>query len=69
MARFTESEIAQGYPQIRRIIETSLLEASLDGYRMSESGEHDAKLAEMVEYASDALFALTNLIPAPAPPR
>ena len=65
VARFPESELGQRYPQIRRIIETCLSDASLDGYRMSESGQHDTKLAEMFERASNALFALTNPIPAP----
>ena len=66
VAQLTEPELAQRYPQIRRIIKTCLLEASLDGYRMSESSEHDAEVAEMVEHASDALYALMNPIPPPA---
>jgi len=61
----TDAELARRYPQIRRIIETSLIGASLDGYRMSSSGAHDTAVGEMVGSASDALCALTAGIPAP----
>src|SRR5947207_6744663 len=42
-----------------------LLEASPDGYWMSESGAYDAMVGEMVDSSSDALFALSARIPAP----
>ncbi len=59
------TELGDSYPEIRRIVETCLIDASLDGYRMSLSGAHDAMVGEMVDNASDALFALTVGIPAP----
>jgi predicted O-methyltransferase YrrM len=62
---FTDAELGDSYPEIRRIVETCLLDASPDGYRMSESGAHDAMVGEMVDSASDALFALSARIPAP----
>jgi predicted O-methyltransferase YrrM len=65
VARFTDAELGDSYPEIRRIVETCLLDASPDGYRMSESGAHDAIVGEMVDSASDALFALSARIPAP----
>jgi hypothetical protein len=66
VAQNTEPELAQRYPQMRRIIESCLLAAAADSYRLSASTEHDAEIGEMVEHASDALHALTNPIPAPA---
>ncbi len=60
----TDAELADSYLQIRRMVETCLIDASLDGYRMSGSGAHDAMVGEMVGSASDALFALTAGIPA-----
>jgi predicted O-methyltransferase YrrM len=62
---FADAELADSYPQIRRVVETCLIDASLDGYRMSLSGEHDAMVGEIVGSASDALFALSIGIPAP----
>lgn len=61
----TDAELADNYPEIRRIIGTSLLDASPDGYRMSASGMHDAMVGERVASASDVLFALTTHIPVP----
>lgn len=63
--RLTDAELPDSYPEVRRIVETCLLDASPDGYRMSESGAHDAMVGEMVDSASDALFALSAGIPAP----
>ncbi len=60
----TDAALADSYPQIRRMVETCLVDASLDGYRMSGSGAHDAMVGELVDSASDALFALTAGIPA-----
>lgn len=60
----TDAELPDRYPEIRRIVETCLLDASPDGCRLSESGAHDAAVGEMVESASDALFALSAGIPA-----
>jgi predicted O-methyltransferase YrrM len=64
VARFPDAELADGYPEIRRVVKTCLLGASVDGHRMSESGTHDALVGEMVHSASDALFALSTGIPA-----
>jgi predicted O-methyltransferase YrrM len=61
----TGAELGDSYPEIRRIVESCLLDASLDGYRMSESGAQDAMVGEMVENASDVLYALSARIPAP----
>jgi predicted O-methyltransferase YrrM len=63
-ASTTDVQLPDGYPEIRRVIETCLCDASPDGYRMSESGEHDTMVGEMVEGGSDALFALSAGIPA-----
>lgn len=63
--RFTDAEIAHSYPEIRDIIEACLLDASPDGYRLSESGDADTQVAAMVDRASDTLFALSARIPAP----
>jgi predicted O-methyltransferase YrrM len=62
---FADAELGESYPQIRRIVETCLVDASLDGYRMSLSGAHDAMVGEMVDSASDAMFAHIVGIPAP----
>ncbi|CQD22323.1 O-methyltransferase family protein [Mycobacterium europaeum] len=64
VARFTEQELGDSYPEIRRTIEACLTEASLDGWRMSESGRCDAQVGDMVDRASDSLFALRTRIPA-----
>ena len=64
VAPFTDAELGDSYPEIRRVVNTCLVDASLDGYRMSESGAHDAMVGEMVNRASDALFALSARIPA-----
>ncbi len=63
--RSTDAELGDSYPQIRRMVETCLIDASPDGYRMSGSGAHDAKVGEMVGRASDGLFAISGRIPAP----
>ena len=65
VAGFVDDELADGYPQIRRTVETCLREASQDGYRMSESGAQDAMVGELVENASDELYALSARIPEP----
>ena len=64
VARFADIQLADNYPEIRRVIKTCFVDASLDGYRMDESGVYDAMVGEMVDSASDALFALTADIPA-----
>lgn len=60
----TVSELGDNYPRIRACIEACLLQASVDGWRMSESGHHDALVKDMVGGASDSLFALSSHIPA-----
>ena len=65
VVHFTETELADHYPEIREIIECCLLNASLDGHRLSESGDADAKVGAMVERSSDTLYALSAGIPAP----
>jgi predicted O-methyltransferase YrrM len=62
---FGVAGLGDNYPQIRRMVETCLIDASLDGYRMSGSGAHDAMVGEMVGRASDGLFAISGRIPAP----
>ena len=62
---FADDELADGYPEIRRTVETCLREASPDGYRMSESGAQDAIVGQLVENASDELYALSARIPEP----
>lgn len=65
VAGLTETELGANYPRIRRIVESCLLDASPDGYRMSESGSYDVIVGELVHRASDALFALSARIPEP----
>ena len=65
VARFADHELADGYPEIRRTVETCLREASPDGYRMSDSGAQDSVVAQLVENASDDLYALSAGIPEP----
>jgi predicted O-methyltransferase YrrM len=60
-----DAELGDSYPEIRRMVETCLIDASPDGYRMSGSGAHDAMVGEMVGRASDGLFAISGRIPAP----
>ncbi|QUR68263.1 aKG-HExxH-type peptide beta-hydroxylase [Mycobacterium spongiae] len=65
LAGLVGAELADHYPEIRRTVETWLLDASPDGYRLSASGTHDAMVGQMVDEASDALYALATNIPAP----
>ncbi len=65
VASFADDELAGGYPEIRRTVETCLRDASPDGYRMSESGAQDAIVGQLVENASDELYALSARIPEP----
>ncbi len=65
VAGVADTGLADGYPQIRSAVETCLLAASSDGYRLGASGDHDAAIGEMVDHASDALFALLTRVPAP----
>jgi len=60
-----EEKLGAGYAEVRRIIASSLLNATIDGFRISESGEHDKLVREMVERSSDALYALMMRIPRP----
>jgi predicted O-methyltransferase YrrM len=55
VAGFVDDELADGYPQIRRTVETCL----------RESGAHDSMVGELVENASDGLYALSARIPEP----
>ena len=65
VGQLSDIELADAYPKIRRVVESCLLDASLDGYRMSESGDHDTKVAELVDNSSDALYALKTRFPLP----
>jgi len=55
VAGFVDDELADGYPQIRRTVEACL----------RESGAHDSVVGELVENASDGLYALSARIPEP----
>lgn len=64
-AGLTESELAQSYPAIRRIINDSLIDATVDGYRLDGSGRHDRRAGEMIARSSDMFLALRTGIPRP----
>jgi predicted O-methyltransferase YrrM len=55
VAGFVDDELADGYPQIRRTVEACL----------RESGAKDAMVGELVDNASDGLYALSARIPEP----
>jgi predicted O-methyltransferase YrrM len=55
VAGFVDDELADGYPEIRRTVESCLREA----------GAQDARVGELVENASDDLYALSARIPEP----
>jgi predicted O-methyltransferase YrrM len=55
VAGCVDDELADGYPQIRRTVETCL----------RESGAKDAMVGELVDNASDELYALSAHIPQP----
>ncbi|MGO9602251.1 MAG: O-methyltransferase [Candidatus Binataceae bacterium] len=65
VGEYTDKELGTRYAEIRRVISATLLKASPDGFRMDDSGEHDAAVREMVERSSDALYALMMRIPRP----
>ena len=56
-------KLGAGYAEVRRVIANILLNATIDGFRIGESGKEDQLVREMVERSSDALYALMMRIP------
>lgn len=59
------TNLAERYANVRCCVEASLIAASVDGYRIDESGECEAIVQELVGETSDKLFALSNGVPMP----
>jgi len=58
VAQYTDEELGTKFSELRRQIGTALMDASPDGYRLTESGDHDRLVKEMIESASQRIFTV-----------
>jgi predicted O-methyltransferase YrrM len=57
IAQYADGELGANFPQMRRVIGTALIDASPDRYRLTESGDHDELVKQMIESASTRVYA------------
>jgi predicted O-methyltransferase YrrM len=58
VAQYAENELGTKFPELRRVIGMALIEASLDRYRLTESGAHEELLKQMIESASRRVYSV-----------
>jgi predicted O-methyltransferase YrrM len=63
VGRYTQDDLGTKFPELRRLIGTTLVRACPDGYRLTESGEQDGLVREMIERASQRVFILQSGYP------
>ncbi|HET6253138.1 MAG TPA: HEXXH motif-containing putative peptide modification protein [Puia sp.] len=56
--QFTDDELGKGFPQVRRIIGSALMNAAFNRYRLTGTGEQDELLRSMIEKASRPVHSL-----------
>lgn len=64
VADYADDDLGTRFPELRVVIGTTLLEASPDGYRLSESGAGDELLKRMIASASQRVFCALEGYPA-----
>jgi predicted O-methyltransferase YrrM len=57
-ARYRDEELGKSFPSVRRAIAEAISHSSASRYRLTDSGEHDKALGEMIDRASHQLYPL-----------
>jgi predicted O-methyltransferase YrrM len=58
IAQYADEELGANFPHVRRVIGTTLMDVSPDRYRLTESGDHDALVRQMIESASQGVYSV-----------
>jgi predicted O-methyltransferase YrrM len=61
--KYTDEELGSRFPDLRRLVIRTLMDVSLDGYRLEEAGISDFSVKAMVEKGSESIYSLRQNIP------